>query len=307
MAKDRQTIRSELRDDLGIDPNGRVWSDTTLNQLIHEGEIEVARRNIAITELETSATFTTTVGSREYPFSTIASDLLRVISVIYDVASKVNYTASTIAFADSNPDTITDSASGFGSFVAGMKLQVIGSSSNDGVDHLTIATVAAGTLTLSSSDVVTAESAGSSISLIGRTIPDHEKQLLLVEDIRQIEGTNFSNIAGYPSKYAIDGASLVFDVLPKEADLVQIRYVKIPAEMSTEGTNSDLPDELIPVVRLWAQYLAWHQKPGNENESQIAKARFEAELRRKITMRNLNDFQGRSYGSYNWRRANNIL
>ena len=41
MATTRQTLRQELRNDLKIDPNGDVWTDDILNQLIHEGELEV--------------------------------------------------------------------------------------------------------------------------------------------------------------------------------------------------------------------------------------------------------------------------
>lgn len=301
MAKDRQTIRGELRDDLRVDPNGKVWSDSVLNQLIHEGEIEVARRNLTITELETSTTFTTTVGDRTYDFATVASDLLRIISVIYDFETVVNYTASTIAFVDSNPDTITDTANGFGSFTANMKLQVQGSTSNDGTDHLTVNTAAAGTLTLDSGDAITTEAAGSSITLVGRDDPDHTTLLKRVEDIREIEGSKLPTTLGYPSRYAVDAASLVFDVLPKEADTVQLRYIKIPAEMSTDGTNSDLPDELIPLVRLWAQYLAWHQVPGEEGSSINAIQRFESELARKITLRSMDDYALRNYQSANWR------
>lgn len=75
------------------------------------------------------------------------------------------YTNTTIAFVDSNPDTITDSANGFvtAGFVAGDVITVTGSASNN--KTFTIATVAAGTITLVASDTVVAEGAGASITI----------------------------------------------------------------------------------------------------------------------------------------------
>lgn len=76
-------------------------------------------------------------------------------------------TATTIAIVDSNPDTITDSASGFvtAGFEAGQTIIVSGSASSDG--QYLIETVAAGTLTVRSTDALTAETAGSSITIDG--------------------------------------------------------------------------------------------------------------------------------------------
>ena len=80
---------------------------------------------------------------------------------------KKTKTATTIAFVDSNPDTITDSGNGFitAGFIAGMHVIPSGTVSNNTV--YTIATVTAGTITLKSTDTVTAESAGSSFTLTG--------------------------------------------------------------------------------------------------------------------------------------------
>lgn len=74
-------------------------------------------------------------------------------------------TGATIAFVDSGPDTITDSGNGFvtAGFLAGMRIEVTGSTSND--DIYTINTVAAGTLTLVSTDEVTAEGASATITI----------------------------------------------------------------------------------------------------------------------------------------------
>lgn len=76
-----------------------------------------------------------------------------------------HYTASTIAFVDSDPDTITDSASGFvtAGFAADQTLIVEGTVSNDGI--YIIDTVVAGTITLTAAGSLAAESAGSSFTL----------------------------------------------------------------------------------------------------------------------------------------------
>ena len=74
-----------------------------------------------------------------------------------------NIAAATIAFVDSNPDTITDSGSGFvtAGFVAGDTIIVTGSASNDGT--YTIDSVVAGTITLDAGDALVAEGAGASV------------------------------------------------------------------------------------------------------------------------------------------------
>lgn len=73
--------------------------------------------------------------------------------------------ATTIAFVDSSPDTITDSGSGFltSGFRVADRVIVSGSTSNDGT--YLIDTVVAGTITLDSAVLLTAEAAGSSITL----------------------------------------------------------------------------------------------------------------------------------------------
>jgi hypothetical protein len=74
-------------------------------------------------------------------------------------------TSSGIAFVDSDPDTITDTGSGFvaAGFVVGQKITVTGTTSNN--TSYTIATVVPGTITLVSTDTVTAEGAGASVTI----------------------------------------------------------------------------------------------------------------------------------------------
>jgi hypothetical protein len=76
--------------------------------------------------------------------------------------SGVTVTGTTYAAVDSNPDTITDSGSGFvaAGFEAGMVITVSGSSEGGNNTTHIVDTVAAGTLTLSSASTLTADGAG---------------------------------------------------------------------------------------------------------------------------------------------------
>lgn len=78
-------------------------------------------------------------------------------------------TQITIAFADNDPDEITDSRSNFvnAGFEAGMSVTVSGSTDND--DTYLIDTVAAGTLTLDAGEALTAEAAGDTVTLTATT------------------------------------------------------------------------------------------------------------------------------------------
>ncbi len=77
----------------------------------------------------------------------------------------LEYVASTIAFVDSSPDTITDTGSAFVTegFEAGMRVRVSGSANNDGTYFIN--TVAAATITLEADEELTAEAAGTEITL----------------------------------------------------------------------------------------------------------------------------------------------
>ena len=89
------------------------------------------------------------------------------LSGIIDLAAPISNTDTTYAFVDSNPDTLTDSVNQFvaDGFIAGQTLTISGSTSNDG--DYTIATVAAGTITLIATDTLTAEIAGDTVTLTG--------------------------------------------------------------------------------------------------------------------------------------------
>jgi hypothetical protein len=90
-----------------------------------------------------------------------------------DIAGKVGMLriggyiqALTIAFVNSNPDTITDSGNNLlkAGFIAGDKITVSGSTSNNST--FTIATVVAGTITLIGGDSLTDEIAGDLVQII---------------------------------------------------------------------------------------------------------------------------------------------
>jgi hypothetical protein len=90
-------------------------------------------------------------------------------TITFKGSAKASIIGTGIAFVDSDPDTITDSGSGFitAGFDAGDKITVEGSTNNDG--DYTLATVAAGTLTLISGDSLTAEGAGARMTISAGT------------------------------------------------------------------------------------------------------------------------------------------
>jgi hypothetical protein len=170
--------------------------------------------------------------------------------------STVTYTASTISFADANPDTIDDSGSGLGNFEAGMEVLVSGSTSNDGV--YSIGTAAAGSLTLQSSDELTVEAAGASITLTAVSYPfasDHGRTLdmqdvtnnnFLVEDIVRIYDMCDADLdsTGTLISFAVQGNNYRFYPVPAGSYKVRERYYMVPTELTANADTSDLPIEV---------------------------------------------------------------
>ena len=107
----------------------------------------------------------------------------------------------TIAFVNSNPDTITDSGSGFGSFVA-VKIVVSGSTNNDGV--YTVASVVAGTLTLDAAESLTAEVAGASVTISQGALLEKPISLFFPQGVltvtKTLDAFPFSTIKGLITK-----------------------------------------------------------------------------------------------------------
>jgi hypothetical protein len=169
--------------------------------------------------------------------------------------SSVVYTASTISFADTNPDTILDSANGLGNFQAGQTFTVGGSASNNGV--YVIDTVTAGALTLQTTDSLTVEAAGSPISLIAITYPvaadfgtsydmvDMTNNRPLAEsfaNLFNISDPDFDR-TGTPSYFSVEGDFYRFYEIPAGIYKFRETYYKIPDTLTANTDTSDLPIE----------------------------------------------------------------
>jgi hypothetical protein len=169
--------------------------------------------------------------------------------------STVTYTAATITFNDANPDTITDSASGFGDFQDGQQILVSGSSSNDGT--YTVSTAVAGTLTLQSADTLTAEAAGESVTIIPITYPvpsdwgraidlvNVTDNMVLTEDVMRAfdEDDPDMDSTGTVTHFALNGSFYRLHQIPASATVIRERYWKLPTALAANADTSDLPIE----------------------------------------------------------------
>ena len=132
-------------------PNVLVDSDTDYRKLGYDALTAHSIYGETITGGTSGAT-----GVLEFDDNNIKTGTLTLSSVTYNNA----ITATTIAFVDSNPDTITDSGNGLvtAGFAADQRIKVVAASgTNSG--YYTIATVVAGTITLISTDTLTTENA----------------------------------------------------------------------------------------------------------------------------------------------------
>jgi hypothetical protein len=95
----------------------------------------------------------------------VQKDYIEICNPGYELDEYIYLNGITFAFNNVDPDTITDSDSGFvdAGFEAGHDILVEGSESNDG--EYSLATVAAGTLTLISGDELTTEAAGENVTI----------------------------------------------------------------------------------------------------------------------------------------------
>lgn len=180
------------------------------------------------------------------------------------------YTASTISFTDSDPDTILDSASGLGAFESGSMVLVSGSTNNSGVYEVTTATV--GTLTLDSSESLTAEAAGESITITAITYgvaSDHSRTIdivditndLVVEEdfLRAIDSYDpDENATGNPTYYTLTGDFYKFWRIPAAVYTFRERYWKQPTTLSANGDSSDLPIEVENAIIYYSIYLTYN-------------------------------------------------
>jgi len=166
----------------------------------------------------------------------------------------VAYTAATISFNDSDPDTIDDSANGLGNFQVGQTITVSGSTSNDGV--YVISTAAAGQIVLQAADALTAEVSGDTVTILAVTYPvasDHGRTIDLVDmnnDIILIEdvGRSFDeydpdmDYTNNPYFFSIQGTHYRLFYVPNGEITILDRYWKIPTALSADSDTSDLPE-----------------------------------------------------------------
>jgi len=168
------------------------------------------------------------------------------------VFAEVSYTSNTIAFTDSGPDTITDSDSAFVTegFEADMPITT-DSSGNEG--PFRIDTVAAGTLTLVSTDAVTAALAGSDV-----TITSDDSFGYLPSDFWGLKGKPYIDgkdytltplpsvdveiaypSAGEPRHYKIRGTKLYVTPHTSSDYTIKADYFQRPTSITT--TTATLP------------------------------------------------------------------
>ena len=135
---------------------------------------ETLEDEFSAVDFEFTTWWDSTTGLDRLLFVNGGSDLYEWNGAVTELASATSTTitkkgileASTIAFVDSDPDTITDSGNGFviAGFQVGDRITVTGSTSNNGT--YTVAGVTAGTITLADSDQLMAESAGASVTIV---------------------------------------------------------------------------------------------------------------------------------------------
>jgi hypothetical protein len=188
--------------------------------------------------------------------------------------STVTYTASTIAFNNANPDTITDTANGLGSFSAGQTIVISGSTSNDGV--YVIATAVAGTITLQSVDVLTAEALGDSVTIYavsypvatdwGRThsLVDFTSGTLLTEGMLRsfvADDPDMSNF-NQPYCFSLVDSFYHFHFIPNGTYKIVERYWSVPTAMSADSDTSSLPEfcDNFLIHWAWMSILMYLQK-----------------------------------------------
>ena len=182
--------------------------------------------------------------------------------------------AITIAFVDSDPDTITDLDSAFltSGFAAGMPILISGAgeSGNNGTFHY-ITTVVAGTITLVSTDELTAESASEEITIKSPCVAlpsDYGRGLFLIASESQgnqlelypsyhkfLKKYPLLDEDGYVDAVAVKGNFLYYQPMPSTAKVLTLHYYRKPTDMSaTDSTPDGIPSHL--QERLLVNYAA---------------------------------------------------
>ncbi len=150
-------------------------------------------------------------------------------------------TGTGIAFNDNTPsaDTITDTGTGFltAGFVAGMRILISGSTSNDALTYM-IASVVAGTITLISTDELTDELAGATVTI---TSGERQETIERIENlIEQITKDRFYAKAFVIYKNGNDNDQLFLGLIPDILTVTEILIsgVELTSSWWTYNANS---------------------------------------------------------------------
>ena len=172
------------------------------------------------------------------------------LAVISSVGATI--ATDTIAFVDSNPDTITDSGDGFvtAGFMAGDVITITGSTSNNGT--YTIATVVAGTITLIGGDSLTGEIAGDDVVISVHTITKTgtatwaEARFIAdgsdYDKIVTINGTDYTYTGG-------ESTTTLTGITPDPTgEAVASNVIQKPTTTSNKPASSDFQNDSIAVL-----------------------------------------------------------
>lgn len=233
----------------------------------------------------TSDTEITLTSSGDFDASGTVSVAAQAVNEKIDVINydTVEIEATTIAFVEggASADTITDSGNGFLTtnddatygFYAGQTITVSGSTSNDGT--YTIDTATAGTLTLVSTDDLTAESAGANVKIVS-----NEANVVSTNILTDISGIRAAGHAtgtdvwqgasfGSPQEYTVDNGVMIFSC-PFNDDLagenIWLDYYK---KITDINSDADTLDE--PFYNIYIPYLKYKIKLRKNPQMNVAK------------------------------------
>ena len=153
-------------------------------------------------------------------------------------------TSPTIAFSNTNPDTITDSANGFvvAGFKPGMKISVTGTTGATNNKTFTIASVAPGTITLVATDSLTTQAAGPSV-----TVADAERTSSELTDLTVLKLNGTGGTLGATQRASLAQGLRQATTKIKPGQLAQLQ-TPLPLVGSTQteslSTTSDAADEI---------------------------------------------------------------
>lgn len=172
-----------------------------------------------------------------------------------DTTNFATKTGTTIAFVDSNPDTITDSGNGFitAGFQVGQSIIITGSVSNNATR--TITAVSAGSITVAESLV--AEAAGATVTIVAAFIGKVLRTDPVTGALPAVSGVNLTNL-GVPAgnELSLTAAEdlLANDSVYITANNTVTRYKPLATSSSTAATSSigtafggSQPFKLLPI------------------------------------------------------------